>query len=592
MILMSLFVLDKNVELLSSQGSVLSSSSGEIYFPNTARLSDSKKTRGSYDILSERVVATLDRCKVSDRNSVFIITAICQSLIDMSLLDVDINSLIINRSSIRRHRQTLRESKSKEIKKHFQDLKLSSIVVHWDGKLLPNLLNTETVHRLPVIITSEDKEIMLGVPTSEDGTGIAQATIVYETLLDWGFDTSVKAICCDTTPSNLGIRNGAAALLEKLLERDLLYLPCRHHIFEIVLRYVFEAVFPNTVGPNVPLFIQFQKQWEALNKLNYKTGLDDPKNKNVLTVEKIRSIKTFATEVLTTKLPRDDYKELLELTLIFVGVIPEKFSFRKPGACHHARWMAKAIYLLKMYLFREQLSLKKDEENKLRQICVFVTTVYVKAWFTSSNSVKAPYHDLQFIKELNNFKAINSNLATVAINRFMNHLWYLSPELAIMAIFDEDVPLETKLKIVAKVHTKNEEISIDAIPEDDQDYTSEKFSVKRVQSKSINDLLYNDIDFFVTAESIKFFERFELQTEFLLINPSQWTDNESYRTALQFVKKLTVVNDCAERGVKLVQDFCKHYTKDEKQMQYVLQLVKDHRQMFPNALKKTNVTTP
>lgn len=107
-----------------------------------------------------------------------------------------------------------------------------------------------------------------------------------------------------------------------------------------------EAVFPNTVGPNVPLFNRFQKQWEASNKLNYKTGLDDPRNKNVLTIEKIESIKTFTTEVLTTKLPRDDYKEFLVLTLVFIGVIPEKFRFRKPGACHHARWMAKALFIL------------------------------------------------------------------------------------------------------------------------------------------------------------------------------------------------------------------------------------------------------
>ncbi|XP_074110989.1 uncharacterized protein LOC141535098 [Cotesia typhae] len=370
---------DKNVELLSSQGSAQSVSSGEVYIPTTAGQFKSRNIRGTHNILNERVVASFDRCKVSDRDAVFITTAICQSLIDLKLLQVDINSIIVNRSSIRRCRLTMRESKSIEIKKHFQDLKLSSIVVHWDGKLLPNLLNTETVHRLPVIITSESKEIMLGVPTSEDGTGMAQASVVHKILCDWGFDISVKAICCDTTPSNLGLRNGAAALLEKLLERDLLYLPCRHHIFEIVLRYVFEAVFPNTVGPNVPLFIRFQKQWGDLNKLSYKTGLDDPKNDNILTNEKIESIRTFATETLASQLPRYDYKELLELTLVFIDVIPEKFSFRKPGACHHARWMAKAIYILKMYMLREQLSLKKGEDNKLRQICVFVTMVYVKA---------------------------------------------------------------------------------------------------------------------------------------------------------------------------------------------------------------------
>ncbi|XP_074102892.1 uncharacterized protein LOC141529980 [Cotesia typhae] len=206
---------DKNVELLSSQGSAQSVSSGEVYIPTTAGQFKSRNIRGTHNILNERVVATFDRCKVSDRDAVFITTAICQSLIDLKLLEVDINSIIVNRSSIRRCRLTMRESKSIEIKKHFQDLKLSSIVVHWDRKLLPNLLNTETVHRLPVIITSESNEIMLGVPTSEDGTGMAQASVVHKTLCDWEFDISVKAICCDTTPSNLGRRNGAAALLEK-----------------------------------------------------------------------------------------------------------------------------------------------------------------------------------------------------------------------------------------------------------------------------------------------------------------------------------------------------------------------------------------
>ncbi|CAH0547104.1 unnamed protein product [Brassicogethes aeneus] len=577
---------NENVELMLSQGSSLSTSSGEIFIPYNAGPSQSNKSRGSYNIFSERVVATFDRCKISDRDAVFLSIAICQSLIDINLLNVSIDSLIINRSSIRRYRQSLRESKSNEIKKHFQDLKLSSIVVHWDGKLLPNLLNTQTVHRLPVIITSEDKEILLGVPVTDDGTGLAQANRVYETLLDWGFDTCVKAICCDTTPSNLAIRNGAAALLERFLDKDLLYLPCRHHIFEIVLRYVFEAVFPNTSGPNVPLFVSFQKKWNTLDQLNYKTGVNDPKLKIILTDDKINSIRTFATEFLTMKLPRNDYKEFLELTLVFIGIIPKNFCFRKPGACHHARWMAKAIYVLKIYLFREQLSLKKGEEGKLREICFFITTVYMKAWFLSTNGIKAPYHDLQFMKELNNFKVINSHLATVAINKFMNHLWYLSPELSVIAIFYQDISIETKLKIVSR--TKQEQqSSVDTISE--EDYTGEKCSVKRYQNKNINDLLYNDIDFFVTAESIKFFERFELRTEFLQIHPSKWAEDESYIIASKFVKTLSVVNDCAERGVKLVQDFSRYYTKDKKQLQYVLQLVKDHRERFPDSLKKTNM---
>ena len=40
----------------------------------------------------------------------------------------------------------------------------------------------------------------------------------------------------------------------------------------------------------------------------------------------------------TKKHPRDDYRELLELTMIFLGGIPKKgISFRIPGAVSHAR---------------------------------------------------------------------------------------------------------------------------------------------------------------------------------------------------------------------------------------------------------------
>ncbi len=55
--------------------------------------------------------------------------------------------------------------------------------------------------------------------------------------------------------------------------------------------------------------------------------------------------------------PRADYLELLELSLVFLDDETAKVKFRKPGPMHSARWMAKAIYGLKMALFRDQLDL-------------------------------------------------------------------------------------------------------------------------------------------------------------------------------------------------------------------------------------------
>ena len=38
-------------------------------------------------------------------------------------------------------------------------------------------------------------------------------------------------------------------------------------------------------------------------------------------------------------------------------------KFRAPGAVHQARWMAKAIYCLKIYMFQEQFPLTAAEKK-------------------------------------------------------------------------------------------------------------------------------------------------------------------------------------------------------------------------------------
>jgi hypothetical protein len=46
---------------------------------------------------------------------------------------------------------------------------------------------------------------------------------------------------------------------------------------------------------------------------------------------------------------RDDYKELIELILIFLRGCPSnEIIIKTPGAIHHARWMVKALYSLKI----------------------------------------------------------------------------------------------------------------------------------------------------------------------------------------------------------------------------------------------------
>lgn len=67
-----------------------------------------------------------------------------------------------------------------------------------------------------------------------------------------------------------------------MLGRTLLWLPCRHHINEIILRAVFEIHFTKTSGPNVTIFKRFQDAWETIDKSTFKSGWMDEVVANVL----------------------------------------------------------------------------------------------------------------------------------------------------------------------------------------------------------------------------------------------------------------------------------------------------------------------
>lgn len=291
-----------------------------------------KKRRGTINVFNDQVVAALDKCRVSDRNAVHLVAAIAGAV------NVDPTTLTLNKSSIRRIRQKIRQDRAANIKKVFQNTELNALVVHWDGKLLLDLVKHKMVDRLPVVVSNGEIVKLLGVPALEDSKGKTQATAVYEVLEDWGLLSSVKALCCDTTASNLGIREGCATKLEHLLKENILFFPCRHHIFELILRCVFETKLPATTEPNVPLFKKFQNAWETIDTTNYKSGLEDENVNKILTPQHTERIVSFAQASLTNLQPRDDYKELLQLTLIFLGSVPShNVSFRFPGAFHHAR---------------------------------------------------------------------------------------------------------------------------------------------------------------------------------------------------------------------------------------------------------------
>ncbi|CAH1107405.1 unnamed protein product [Psylliodes chrysocephalus] len=181
-------------------------------------------------------------------------------------------------------------------------------------------------------------------------------------------------------------------------------------------------------------------------------------------------------------------------------------------------------------------ALTETEQNALCDICIFIVSVYIEAWFCAPSAAKAPYQDFTVLSKLFAYQAIDRDISQVALQKLSNHLWYLSPEVVALAFFDPNVPFESKIKMVNALNRETELL-----------IKNEKRI--QIQIDEIPPIINDRIEQFVTSETREFFKRFELDDEFLMTDPLTWHQNECFVKGLELVNKLKVVNDSAERGV-------------------------------------------
>ncbi|GBO02400.1 hypothetical protein AVEN_110226-1 [Araneus ventricosus] len=97
------------------------------------------------------------------------------------------------------------------------------------------------------------------------------------------------------------------------------------------------------------------------------------------------------------------------------------------------------------------MKLNATDKEALLDICLFIVTIYVKPWLQWILAVKASYKDLCFLKSLKAYEKVNESISKAALQKFSQHLWYFTDEIAVLALFD-DVDEEIKLKLVANLH--------------------------------------------------------------------------------------------------------------------------------------------
>lgn len=509
----------------------------------------------------EEICNIADRLSLSDNQ----LTATVASVLKAG--GADLNDFILSRSTTHRKRILSRYKISQRQMAKFRQNPPKFATLHWDSKMLKDVLGSDpgsSTETLAVLVSGEapyQEGKLLGIPTIENSSGLSQAKASLDLLIAWDMTDNIRALVFDTTSSNSGIQRGASKLLEDMLNRKVFYLACRHHILEIIVGAVWEKLFGKVKSPENPLFKEFANAWLKIEKKTPRTLK--------IEISWLQELKKNAQVILqgylnSEKPPRADYREMAELSLIILGKVPPRgIHWSRPGAIHQARWMARNIYSLKMFMFSRQMDYDEETQEKLERINIFLSLFYTTRWLTAGNAADAPLNDLSMIQDVIKYKQIDPEVATVVLNKLERHQWYLTQEIVPFTLFSSNEMVTSSLKqqLATKLYTT----------EKPQSFRMGKPLFPKIITERTNliDLIGPDSTFL--------FKALNINMEWLQKPVDTWQLYEDFRKAQNFVKSLKVVNDCAERGVKMMADFAQKITTDPKQREFLLQAVEFNR---------------
>ena len=143
------------------------------------------------------------------------------------------------------------------------------------------------------------------------------------------------------------------------------------------------------------------------------------------------------------------------------------------------------------------------------------------------------------------------------------HGWYLTEQVVPFAFFSSKVDTDTKSHMAARMVALS-------VP-DKIEIGKPSFPTIKPHTKLVD---------LIGEKSYLIFNLLGLSYDWLSGDPDNWENNEDYVKMKQFVRTVKTVNDCAERGVKMVTDYAKILTHDENTRNWLLQGVELNRRKY------------
>ena len=122
--------------------------------------------------------------------------------------------------------------------------------------------------------------------------------------------------------------------------------------------------------------------------------------------------------------------------------------------------MASCLYLLKIYLYRDQFEEDGEKIRHVEIIAEYVALVHAPYFLQSPLAVPAPCQDRDFWVDLHKYQACfvegdvqHAMLESVLHIMKLNHLWYLTEELVLFGLFDDSLADEERKSMAQKLQS-------------------------------------------------------------------------------------------------------------------------------------------
>jgi hypothetical protein len=183
---------------------------------------------------------------------------------------------------------------------------------------------------------------------------------------------------------------------------------------------------------------------------------------------------------------------------------------------------------------------------------------------------QAPHNDLRAFKIALQLQMVEDYKVFAEIGKalsqsLLRHTWYLAPQLVVLALADKDLETEAKTIMLNKL------LAFDVPAKEDLMMEKPAAQALIVPMSSLDD--------FVTEQSYLLFWLLGITKEDLLLWKEKGIEacesdgaSQSFNYFSKCASQLAVVNDQAERHIKLIQD-CIGKTHDEDRLQDTLQVL-------------------